>query len=92
MALLNFDDELAQAKDAVPFSNGFEFESWSSIWCDECQHQLTCPLLLVILHEKTPAAWDVIDPGALNRYHCQEFEQKEPDASTPDAVSESRAA
>ena len=74
MALLNVDEELARAADQVPFSNGFEFDCWSSIWCEECVHYDDCPLLLVILHEKTPAAWDEVDPGALNRYHCREFE------------------
>lgn len=79
MALLNFEDELGRARDAVPFSNGFEFESWSSIWCEECRHEQTCPLLLVILHEKTPAVWEDKDPMALNRYHCHEFSQKDID-------------
>lgn len=73
MALLTFDEEMERARPRVPFSNGFEFESWSSIWCDECVHEGTCPLLLVMLHEVTPGPWDDINPGALNRYHCHEF-------------------
>lgn len=77
MALLSLEDELARASDKVPFANGFEFESWSSIWCEECTHYETCPLLLVILHEKTPVAWQDKNPGALNRYHCEEFNQKD---------------
>lgn len=76
MALLSFDDELERARDQVPFANGFEFDSWSSIWCDECVHYEDCPLLLVMLHEKTPAAWEDVAPHALNRYHCHEFTQE----------------
>jgi hypothetical protein len=75
VAVLSFEQELQRAKPQVPFSNGFEYDSWSSIWCEECVHEPTCPLLLVILHEKTPAAWREIDPLALNRYHCDEFEE-----------------
>lgn len=76
MALLSFDDELERAREKVPFSNGFEYDSWSSIWCDECVHFEDCPLLLVIMHEKTPAAWEDVAPHALNRYHCHEFTQE----------------
>lgn len=79
MALLSVDAELGRAKDTVPFANGFEFDCWSAIWCEECVHYEDCPLMLVILHEKTPAAWDDIAPGALNRYHCAEFEKADED-------------
>jgi hypothetical protein len=77
VALLSFDDELSRAVDKVPFANGFEFDSWSSIWCDECVHFDDCPLLLVILREKTPQSWEDVNPAALNRYHCHEFERKD---------------
>lgn len=87
MALLSVDEELARGVDKVPFANGFEFESWSSIWCDECAHYVDCPLLLVILHEKTPQAWEDVNPSALNRYHCNEFERKD-DAETPTVQAE----
>lgn len=83
MALLSFDDELDRAIQKVPFSNGFEFDSWSSIWCDECVHYEDCPLLLVILHEKTPEPWDDVRPSALNRYHCREFERKDDGQAPP---------
>ncbi len=76
MALLTVEDELARAADVVPFANGYEYDSWSSIWCNECYWEQACPLLLVILHEKTPAAWVDREPGALNRYTCTEYKDK----------------
>lgn len=84
MALLTPEEEDARAEDSWPFSNGFEFDSWASIWCLECAHYATCPLLLVMLMGKTPAAWEQVDPGALNRYHCHEFLRKDP----PDEAQE----
>lgn len=79
MAVLSFEQELQRAKPEVAFSNGFEFDCWSAIWCEECVHYEDCPLLLVMLNEKTPAAWNEIDPLALNRYHCDEFEKADED-------------
>lgn len=75
MALLSFEEELARSSDRVPFSNGYEFDCWSSMWCSDCVREPECPLLLVILHERTPALWEDRDPGALNRYVCTGFER-----------------
>lgn len=74
MALLSFIDELARAEKRWPFSDGYEFESWSAIWCAECVHEMECPLLLVMLAGRTPQAWEDRNPGALNRYHCHEYQ------------------
>lgn len=74
MALLSFDEEMARARPVIPFAFGYEFDHWSSIWCNECRHQATCPLLLVSLRELTPGPWEDVNPQALNRYHCHEFE------------------
>jgi hypothetical protein len=90
VALLSLEEELDRARDQVPFSNGFEFESWSSIWCDECAHYENCPLLLVILREQTPAAWEDRNPGALNRYVCEEFTQSETEETTVEALPGAR--
>lgn len=76
MALLSFEEEFERARDGRPFANGFEFESWSSIWCDECALEDQCPLLSIILENKTPYSWEDKNPGALNRYHCWEFESR----------------
>lgn len=73
MALLSVDEELERSRKLVPFSNGYEYDCWSSIWCQECIHEKACPLLLVILHERTPASWEDREPLALNRYTCTEF-------------------
>lgn len=75
MALLSFDEEMERARPLVPFSNGYEYGCWSSIWCEECVNEPTCPLLLVSLHEVTPGPWEDRSPGELNRYHCHEFQQ-----------------
>lgn len=74
MALLSFDEEMNRTRPGAPFANGFEFDNWYSLWCQDCVHEDTCPLLLVALHEVTPGPWEDRNPGALNRYHCREFE------------------
>jgi hypothetical protein len=75
MALLSFDEEMDRSRPCIPFSNGYEFDNWYSIWCQECRFEDACPLLLVALHEVTPGPWEDRNPGALNRYHCTEFER-----------------
>ena len=82
VALLSFELEMQRSRPGVPFSNGNEFDTWFSIWCQECRHQASCPLLLVALHEVTPGPWEDRNPGALNRYHCTEFERI-PDEAPP---------
>lgn len=59
------------------FSNGYEWDSWSSIWCATCVKDVNedCPVILDILFsEKTPDALIDSRPGSLNRYDCKEFE------------------
>lgn len=75
MALLSSYAEFHRAADVIPFANGHEYQSWRAIWCDECVHETDCPLLdIAVLAERTPAAWEDVRPGALNRYHCHEFQ------------------
>lgn len=82
MALLSFDEEMNRARKGVPFANGYEFDSWFSIWCAECRNEGTCPLLVVALNERTPGPWLDVNPGALNRYVCEEFESVGDEAPT----------
>jgi len=84
VALLEIVDELDRAAGHWPFSNGYEMTQWSDIWCAECVHYETCPLLIVVLHGKTPAPWELREHGALNRYTCHEFTRK-------DAIDEAAA-
>lgn len=77
MALLSYEQEDERAEDEAAFSNGFEGESWMHIWCEACRHEEDCPLIMVALMGKRPAAWEQRVPSSLNRYTCHEFEQKE---------------
>lgn len=75
MALLDLRAEAARARDGAPFSNGFEGESWMSLWCQDCAHQKFCPLLDVAFLGRTPAPWTLREPGGLNRYTCEEHQE-----------------
>lgn len=75
MALLEFGDELARARTGAPFANGYEGESWMSLWCQDCTHRNGCPLLDVALFGRTPAAWQLREPDGLNRYTCEEHQE-----------------
>lgn len=77
MALLSIEDEMARATLTPPFSNGYEGESWESIWCEDCIHYDDCPLLSVAVFGRTPHAWKMRDIGALNRYTCHEHQAEE---------------
>lgn len=80
MALLSVREEMDRGRPGWAFSNGFEYDSWSSIWCEECAYQATCPLLTLILLEMVPAAWEDRNPGALNRYVCHEYQSNNDDS------------
>lgn len=86
MALLTPDEEKDRATPGWAFANGTEFDAWASIWCYECAYYEDCPLLLVALDNHVPAAWQDLNPGALNRYRCHEFKQKEAEGDAPDPV------
>ena len=70
-------------RDARPgsaFSNGTEWECWSSRWCNRCIHDewrtgKFCPLVNVaMLGDKTPLEWMNERPLSLyERYTCIEF-------------------
>jgi hypothetical protein len=82
VALLTVEQELARARPDRAFANGTEYECWSDIWCAECVQEPTCPLLYIAMfNQVTPAAWEDVRPGYLNRYHCGEFERAD-DAET----------
>lgn len=72
---------MARARDGSAFANGFEGESWMNLWCsDGCTNdtEQDCPLVLVAMLGRTPAQWEDKEPGALNRYVCHEYTDKEP--------------
>lgn len=77
MALLDFEAEMARAVEGRPFANGFEGESWMSLWCEDgCVNQPDCPLLVVALLGRTPKQWEDKEPGSLNRYECHVYEEE----------------
>jgi hypothetical protein len=78
MALLSIDEEMDRATLATPFSNGFEGEAWMNLWCDDCANQYDCPLIMVAVMNRVPAAWELRDPAGLNKYSCAEFADKAP--------------
>lgn len=76
MVLLDLESELARARDGRAFSNGFEGESWTRVWCADCQiGEEHCPLIGVALLGRTPAAWEERQPMDLNRYVCHEYRE-----------------
>lgn len=77
MAVLSFDAEYQRARHRPPFSNGFEGETWMSLWCEDgCTHYDDCPLLLVAMLDRTPQAWTEREPLGLNRYTCTEYAEE----------------
>ncbi len=79
MALLDLESELDRSRGVAAFANGFEGEAWMSLWCADCVNDADsdCPLIAVAMLGRTPAAFDDVSPGALNRYVCREFIKKE---------------
>lgn len=74
MALLSTDEEMARAALKIPFSNGFEAETWTNLWCEDgCIFYNDCPLITVAIMNRTPAAWILREPGGLNKYTCTEY-------------------
>jgi hypothetical protein len=79
------DDEIdAGARPGSAFSNGYEWDCWSSKWCDRCVHDdwqtdKFCPLVAVaMLGDKTPAEWMDEKPLSLyDRYTCIEFRSED---------------
>lgn len=86
MALLNFEQEMGRAAPEWPFANGYEFESWSSIWCSDCVHENYCTLPLVAVSGRTPAAWREREEAALNRYTCHEYENKDSEPTVQNII------
>jgi hypothetical protein len=75
VALLSLEEEMARADLGYPFVNDAAFEAWMQIWCDECIVVSRCPLVTVGAMNRTPAAWTLRDPAAVNKYTCAEFVQ-----------------
>jgi hypothetical protein len=70
-----FDEIQEDARQGQPFSSGFEWDHWSSAWCETCLHIDSCPLLmLVFTQESTPKEWrDDVPGGLADRYVCTEY-------------------
>lgn len=83
MALLSIEAELERSEDKMPFSNSTEGVGWMSIWCEECAHEPDCPLLLVSMMDRTPAAWELRDQASINRYTCTQYEGAEGGEAAP---------
>lgn len=57
-----------------PFSNGYEWDCWSSRWCMRCQREDVCPILdNVFLNEVVPPEWTPGTDDLYDRYHCSMF-------------------
>jgi hypothetical protein len=82
MALLSIPEELDRAQHSAPFSTEDEYAGWWSIWCQECNREADCPLLMVAARNRTPAPWVLRDPHAVNRYTCTEYEASNADDPT----------
>jgi hypothetical protein len=75
VALLDLAGESERSRDGAAFSNGFEGESWMSLWCfDGCVYEPDCPLIMVAMLDQTPGPWVERDPTSLNRYTCTEYD------------------
>lgn len=68
---------MARAHEGKAFTDDSEFSSWSRIWCQDCVHGATCPLVDVALLGRTPTAWTERNRAETNRYTCHEFVTKE---------------
>jgi hypothetical protein len=75
MALLSVEEEMERAQPTAPFSNSTDGFGWMSIWCDECAQEADCPLLLVAMMNRTPAAWVLREPLGINKYTCIEYQE-----------------
>lgn len=82
MALLSFEQEWVRSEDSKPFSTVSLPQGWLAIWCQECTRPPDCPLLLVAMLLRTPAAWELRDAGAVNKWTCMEFEKETSDDSS----------
>lgn len=60
------------------FSNGFEWDCWSSAWCHKCKNDINedCPIVLdVFINNEPPKEWtEVNEMGLADRYECSKFE------------------
>jgi hypothetical protein len=74
---------MSRAGVDAPFSNSTDGLGWMSIWCDECVREPDCPLILVAMMNRTPAAWVLRDQASINRYTCTEYEETEGGETTP---------
>lgn len=60
----------------APFSNGFEWDCWSSKWCQRCAKDANddCALILTAMCGTRPVEWLEMQPNGLeDRYDCSEF-------------------
>lgn len=73
------DEIIDDGEKRAAFSNGFEWDRWSSAWCQRCRHDVNedCPLVSVaVLLDVTPKEWVTNDERGLEtRYNCTEFEE-----------------
>jgi hypothetical protein len=87
-----YDDALRRSLPIAAFSNGFEGEAWQGRWCGSCKHddfdrggEISCPLLMVAMMDRTPAEWESHVVGGLSdRYRCTTYDH-DPDSGGPDA-------
>lgn len=61
-----------QAEERPAFSNGTEWDMWSSQWCNRCIHDINedCPLILIGFMGRTPVEWKRHSTGPLS---CERF-------------------
>lgn len=97
--LLTYADVEARAYPASAFSNGYEWERWSSRWCESCKHDemlgamgdtgvTNCPIAEILLvGSGTPRELEEVSLGGLeNRYRCLGYEVREGELDARDGV------
>lgn len=90
-----YDEAYAAALDKPAFSNGTEWDVWSSEWCSRCVNDTddNCPLILVAMMGRTPSEWFEQPRGERglicleDRYHCVEFrDEDDPGGREPEPL------
>jgi hypothetical protein len=60
------------------FSNGYEWDCWSSKWCKRCINDINndCPIIMNALMGNQPVEWvPSIENSLYDRYLCIQFEE-----------------
>lgn len=76
VTLFDYQTEWDAATERAAFSNGYEWDCWSSVHCVKCVNDENddCQLVLVGFMGRTPVQWvEEVPFGLYDRYRCTEF-------------------